>query len=60
MNNKHLRALEAVPPNDDHRFTTSRMKRVINPSVVLILGSMSLLRPAPAKATSPPRSALKP
>jgi hypothetical protein len=52
MNDKDLDALETVASRDNHHLTTSRVKRVINPPVVLIPGSMSLLRLAPARAIS--------
>ncbi|WP_288039147.1 hypothetical protein, partial [Acidiphilium sp.] len=49
-----LVAMVTVPTHDRYRFTASRMKRIENsPFSVVIPGSMSLLRPAPARRMSP-------
>jgi len=45
MNDEHVSALETLTPNDNCRLPTSRVKRIMNPPVALIPGSMSLLRP---------------
>src|SRR2546429_5368249 len=43
-----------VPPGDRHRLAVARMEPIEDPAfAVLIPGSMSLLRPEPARAISP-------
>ena len=56
MNDKDVSTLETLTPNDNRRLPTSRMKRIMNPPVALIPGSMSLLRPAPERRISPSQS----
>jgi hypothetical protein len=56
-----LLAAMQLAAEDAHRVTASRMKRVEDLHFKSQTpGIMTLARPAPAKATSPPRSALKP
>ena len=51
---KHVSTLETLTPNDNHGVPTPRVKRIINPpALALIPGSMSLLRPEPARRISP-------
>ena len=44
MNDKDVSTLETLTPNDNRSLPTSRVKRIMNPPVALIPGSMSLLR----------------
>jgi hypothetical protein len=49
MSDKDVSTLETLTPNNNRRLPTARMKRIINPPVALIPGSMSLLRPVPVR-----------
>jgi len=51
MDDKNVSTLETLTPNDNRRLPTSRVKRIMNPPVALIPGSMSLLRQEPARLT---------
>jgi hypothetical protein len=52
LDDKHLHALKVMAPHKNGRLTETWMKPVVDFSLgVLIPGSMSLLRPAPAKRT---------
>ena len=52
LDDKDLRALKAMAPHKNDYLTEARMKPIMDSSLeVLIPGSMSLLRLAPAKAT---------
>lgn len=52
MDDEHVSALETLTPNNNHNVPAARVKRIMNPlTEAVIPGSMSLLRPAPEKAT---------
>ena len=58
LDDEHVRTLKTMTANDDYRLATSRVKRIENPPPVLLIpGSMSLLRPASASRISPQPSA---
>src|ERR1700761_5842437 len=53
-NNKHLRSCETLPLQDLHALTVARVIPVKDPpTVVVILGSMPLVRAVPASRISP-------
>ncbi len=52
LDDKHLGALKAMMPHKKGNLTKARMEPIVDFSLdALIPGSMSLLRPAPAKLT---------
>ena len=53
MDDKHVSALEALTPNDNHGVPTPRVKRIENLLASVIPGSMSLLHLEPARRISP-------
>ena len=67
LDDKDLGALKAMMPHKKGHLTKARMEPIVDSSLdVLIPGSMSLLRPAPARrmsvwgSASPPVSAASP
>ena len=61
LDDKDLRALKAMMPHKKGHLTKARMEPIVDSSLdVLIPGSMSLLRPAPARRTSVSGSVSRP